>query len=142
MQHCVVLADGGQHRKRHSRMLSPQSIDQRRQILAHVDRAAISAQRAAAAAPSLRVGIVDASYDSMPLILHEVQQQYPELEIHQIEAGVPEQFERLLNLARRVSIFAQLRCEPLYALCPRFHALGVLQPTSAYQSLASNHFTR
>jgi hypothetical protein len=32
----------------------------------------------------------------MPLILHEVQQQYPDLEIHQIEAGVPEQFQRLV----------------------------------------------
>ena len=68
-----------------------------RQILAHVDRAAISAQRAAAELRSLRVGIVDASYDSMPLILQEVQQLYPELEVHQVEAGVPEQFERLLD---------------------------------------------
>ena len=47
--------------------------------------------------PSLRVGVVDASYDSMPLILHEVQQQYPDLEIHQVEAGVPEQFQRLVD---------------------------------------------
>ena len=68
-----------------------------RQILAHVDRAATAAQRAALAAPSLRVGIVDASYDSMPLILQRVQKRYPELEINQVEAGVPEQFERLLD---------------------------------------------
>jgi DNA-binding transcriptional LysR family regulator len=68
-----------------------------RQILAHVDRAAAAAQRAARSTPSLRVGIVDASYDSMPLILHEVQQRYPELEIHQVEAGVPEQFQRLVD---------------------------------------------
>src|SRR5687768_11388403 len=39
-----------------------------RQILAHVDRAAVAAQRAACSTPVLRVGIVDASYDSMPLI--------------------------------------------------------------------------
>jgi len=58
-----------------------------RQILAHVDRAAVAAQRAARSTPSLRVGIVDAGYDSMPLILHEVQQRYPDLEIHQVEAG-------------------------------------------------------
>ena len=29
------------------------------------------------AAAALRVGIIDASYDSMPLILHEVQARYP-----------------------------------------------------------------
>ena len=68
-----------------------------RQILAHVERAAVAAQRAARSTPSLRVGIVDASYDSMPLILHEVQQRYPDLEIHQVEAGVPEQFQRLVD---------------------------------------------
>ncbi|HEY4993848.1 MAG TPA: LysR substrate-binding domain-containing protein [Nakamurella sp.] len=68
-----------------------------RQILAHVDRAAAVAQRAARSTPSLRVGIVDASYDSMPLILQEVQQRYPDMEIHQVEAGVPEQFQRLVD---------------------------------------------
>jgi pimeloyl-ACP methyl ester carboxylesterase len=61
-----------------------------RQILAHLDRAALAAQHAASSAPVLRVGLVDASYDSMPQILREVQEQYPELEIHQVEAGVPE----------------------------------------------------
>jgi len=68
-----------------------------RQILAQVDRAAVAAQHAASSAPSLRVGVVDASYDSMPQILHQVQQQYPELEIHQIEAGVLEQFRLLAD---------------------------------------------
>jgi hypothetical protein len=29
------------------------------------------------AATALRVGIIDASYDPMPLILHEVQARYP-----------------------------------------------------------------
>jgi hypothetical protein len=43
------------------------------------------------------VGIVDASYDSMPLILRGLQQRFPELEIHQVEAGVPEQFQLLLD---------------------------------------------
>ena len=68
-----------------------------RQILAHVDRAAVAAQRAARSTPSLRVGIVDASYDSMPLILHAIQQRFPDLEIHQVEAGVPEQLQRLMD---------------------------------------------
>jgi len=56
-----------------------------------VDRAAAVARRASGAPPSLRVGVVDAGYDSMPLILREVQVRYPDLEIHQVEAGVPEQ---------------------------------------------------
>ncbi len=68
-----------------------------RQILAHVERAAVSAQRAARSTPNLRVGVVDAGYDSMPLILHEVQQQHADLEIHQVEIGVPEQFQRLVD---------------------------------------------
>lgn len=68
-----------------------------RQILAHAERAALAAHRAARSSPILQVGIVDASYDSMPLILHEFEQRFPDLEIHQVEAGVPEQFERLLS---------------------------------------------
>jgi DNA-binding transcriptional LysR family regulator len=66
-------------------------------ILAHINRAAIAAQRAAGSAPVLRVGIVDAGYDSMPQILREVRQQYPDLEIHQVEIGVPEQFKLLAD---------------------------------------------
>jgi DNA-binding transcriptional LysR family regulator len=68
-----------------------------RQILAHIERAAVAAQRAASGGSSLRVGVVDASYDSMPQILQKVQQRYPELEIHQVEAGVPEQFRLLAD---------------------------------------------
>jgi DNA-binding transcriptional LysR family regulator len=44
-----------------------------RQILAHTDRAAAIARSATGAAAALRVGDIDASYDSMPQILHEVQ---------------------------------------------------------------------
>src|SRR6476661_737811 len=68
----VVLLD----RTTHHVQLSPAGavfLIDARQILAHVDRAALAARRAALAVPSLRVGIVDASYDSMPLILHELQ---------------------------------------------------------------------
>jgi DNA-binding transcriptional LysR family regulator len=61
-----------------------------RQILAHVERATVER-------PSLRVGVVDASYDSMSLVLREVQQQYSDLGIHQVEVGVPEQFQRLVD---------------------------------------------
>jgi DNA-binding transcriptional LysR family regulator len=68
-----------------------------RQILAHVDRAAVIARTATGASPKLRVGIIDSSYDSMPLILHEVQARYPGLAIHQVEVGVPEQYQQLID---------------------------------------------
>jgi DNA-binding transcriptional LysR family regulator len=87
-------------RTTHHVQLSPAGaafLIEARQILAHVDRAAVAAQRAARSTPSLRVGIVDASYDSMPLILHAIQQRFPDLEIHQVEAGVPEQLQRLMD---------------------------------------------
>lgn len=66
-----------------------------RQLLAQADRAVAAAQRAGSPAAALWVGIVDASYDSMPQILREVQQEHPSLAIHQVEAGVPEQFALL-----------------------------------------------
>jgi DNA-binding transcriptional LysR family regulator len=107
-----------------------------RQILAHLDRAALAAQRAANSAPSLRVGVVDASYDSMPQILRQVQQRHPELEIHQVETGVPEQF-RLLEDGRldvgigRASLAPPevaselFRLDPLGVLVPEAHPLAV-----------------
>lgn len=68
-----------------------------RQILTHVDRAVVAAQHAAGSAASLRVGVVDASYDSMPHILRHVRNCYPDLEIHEIETGVPQQFQLLID---------------------------------------------
>jgi DNA-binding transcriptional LysR family regulator len=68
-----------------------------RQILAHVDRAAGAARSAARAAATVRVGIVDSSYDSMPQILHKVQAGYPDLVIHQVELSVPEQYQQLVD---------------------------------------------
>jgi DNA-binding transcriptional LysR family regulator len=98
-----------------------------RQILAHVERAAAAAQQAARSTPSLRVGVVDASYDSMSLILHEVQHQYPDLEIHQIEAGVPEQFERLVGGRLDVGIGRASLAPPTVASTLfRLDPLGVL----------------
>jgi DNA-binding transcriptional LysR family regulator len=68
-----------------------------RQILSHVERARVVTQRAASSVPTLRVGIVDASYDSMPQILRQVRELYPSLEVHEIETGVPEQFRMLMD---------------------------------------------
>jgi DNA-binding transcriptional LysR family regulator len=103
-----------------------------RQILVHVERAALVAQRAARAAPTLRVGIVDASYDSMPQILRVVRERYPDLEIHQVEAGVPEQFRQLAqgrldvglgraSLAPREVASELFRLDPLGVLVPESH---------------------
>jgi DNA-binding transcriptional LysR family regulator len=107
-----------------------------RQILAHVERAAAGAQRAARLTPSLRVGVVDASYDSMPLILHEVQQQHADLEIHQVEVGVPEQFQRLVDgrldvglgrasLAPSTVASELFRLDPLGVLVAEGHRLAM-----------------
>jgi DNA-binding transcriptional LysR family regulator len=70
---------------------------QARQILTQIDRAAAAAQWASGLPPKIQVGITDASNDSMPLILNHVRQRYPELEIHEIEVGVPQQLKLLLN---------------------------------------------
>jgi DNA-binding transcriptional LysR family regulator len=100
-----------------------------RQILAHLDRAAAAAQRAASSAPSLRVGVVDASYDSMPQILRQVQEQYPELEVHQVEAGVPEQFRLLADGRLDVGIGrASLAPPEVASELFRLDPLGVLVP--------------
>jgi DNA-binding transcriptional LysR family regulator len=105
-----------------------------RTILAHVDRAALVA-RAATSAPTLRVGTVDASYDSMPQILRAVQARYPDLEIHQVEAGVPEQYRQLVDGRLHIGIGRAslappevaselIRLDPLGVLVPRSHRLA------------------
>jgi DNA-binding transcriptional LysR family regulator len=121
-----------------------------RQILAHIDRAAQIARSAAGSSPSLRVGIIDASYDSMPQILHEVHARYPDLVIHQVEVSVPEQYQQLLDGRLDVGIgraaFAPsgvashlFREDPLGVLVPdghRFTALdGVPVATLAQEPL-------
>jgi DNA-binding transcriptional LysR family regulator len=109
-----------------------------RQIISQVDRAAQVARSAAGSAPRLRVGIIDASYDSMPLILHEVQARYPDLVIHQVEASVPEQYQQLLDGRLDVGIgraaFAPagvasqlFREDPLGVLVPDGHPFTFLE---------------
>jgi DNA-binding transcriptional LysR family regulator len=108
-----------------------------RQILAHVDRAAAIARHTTGASPTLRVGIIDSSYDSMPQILHEVQARYPGLVIHQVEASVPEQYQQLADgrldvgigraaLAPRGIASHLFRHDPLGVLVPRDHRFADL----------------
>ena len=65
-----------------------------RQLLAHAERAAAAARRATAP-PVLRAGLPDACCDSVPRLLQVVQERFPDLEIHQVEASVPEQLRLL-----------------------------------------------
>ncbi len=100
-----------------------------RQILAHVDRAAGMARSVVGAAETLRVGIIDSSYDSMPQILHEVQARYPGLVIHQVEASVPGQYQLLTDGRLDVGIGrAALAPPPIASLLFRQDPLGVLVP--------------
>jgi DNA-binding transcriptional LysR family regulator len=101
-----------------------------RQILARVALAAEVARSAVGAAATLRVGIIDSSYDSMPQILHEVQARYPGLVIHQVEVGVPEQYQQLIDGRLDVGIGRAALAPPQVAsLLFRQDPLGVLVPS-------------
>lgn len=101
-----------------------------REIIEHVDRAAVLAQGLASNPPALRVGVLDEGYDAIRPVLRAVQSRYPELEIHQVQAGVPEQC-RLLADGRldvgvgRLSAAAPTIASELF----RLDQLGVLVPT-------------
>jgi DNA-binding transcriptional LysR family regulator len=68
-----------------------------RRILGQINCAVTSARTATAGCSVVRVAIGDASLDSMPQVLRVVQHKHPRLEIHQIEAGVPEQLRMLVD---------------------------------------------
>jgi DNA-binding transcriptional LysR family regulator len=55
------------------------------------------AQGAALTPPTLRVGVLDEGYDAVRPVLRAVQDRHPELEIHQVTAGVPEQCQLLAD---------------------------------------------
>jgi DNA-binding transcriptional LysR family regulator len=104
-------------------------LTEARQILAHVDRAVGAARSAVGAAATLRVGIIDASYDSMPQILHEVQARHPGLVIHQVEASVPGQYQQLIDGRLDVGIGRAALAPPhIASLLFRQDPLGVLVP--------------
>jgi DNA-binding transcriptional LysR family regulator len=70
-------------------------LSEARLLLAQADRAVLAARRAGGPAAALRAGVVDAGYDSMPRILRDVRLRCPDLAIHEVEAGVPEQLKLL-----------------------------------------------
>ncbi len=112
-----------------------------RQILAHVDRATAIARSATSAARALRVGIIDASYDSMPQILHEVQARYADLVIHQVEASVPEQYQQLIEGRLDVGIGRAALAPPeIASYLFRRDPLGVLVPPGhRFAGVAGHH---
>jgi DNA-binding transcriptional LysR family regulator len=112
-------------------------LPEARHILAWVDRAADMARSAVRLCPVLRVGVLDASYDSMPQILREVQARTPEMVIHQVEATVPTQYRLLadgrldLGIGRAVhaprAVASELlRQDPLGVLVASQHRLAGL----------------
>ncbi|MFD0735968.1 LysR family transcriptional regulator [Planotetraspora mira] len=102
-----------------------------RQILDHVGRAAHAARNTAESPPTLRAGIVDASYDSMPQILRAVQRRHPELTIHQVEAGTPEQYRQLADGRLEIGIGHASQPSPsVVSELIRLDPLGVLVPAT------------
>ncbi|GAA3828926.1 LysR family transcriptional regulator [Sphaerisporangium flaviroseum] len=100
-----------------------------RQILDHVSRAKQVARNAVAATPTLRVGIIDAGYDSMPQILRELQRTRPDITIHQVEAGTPEQYRQLADGRLDIGIgHASQAPQEVTSELIRLDPLGVLVP--------------
>jgi hypothetical protein len=94
-----------------------------------VTTADLVARSAAGAAATLRAGIIDSSYDSMPLILHEVQARYSGLVIHQVEASVPGRYQQLIDGHLDAGIGRAALAPPHIALLlSRQDPLGVLVP--------------
>jgi DNA-binding transcriptional LysR family regulator len=108
-----------------------------RQILDHVSRAKQAARNAVASSPTLRVGIIDAAYDSMPQVLRELQWNHPDFTIHQVEAGTHEQYRQLADGRLDIGIGRAsqappgiaselIRLDPLGVLVPDNHRFAVL----------------
>jgi DNA-binding transcriptional LysR family regulator len=114
-------------------------LPEARELLAHADRAKDTAWRAAHCSPILRVCNVDASYDSMPRIIRAVQERYADLEIHQLEACVPDQYERLVDGRADVGIGRASMAPPEVASeLFRLDPLGVLvAQTHRFASMAA-----
>ncbi|WP_203838002.1 LysR family transcriptional regulator [Winogradskya humida] len=101
-----------------------------RQILDHVERAAVLAQGLAVAAPTLRLGVLDEGYDAIRPVLRAVQARHPEVEVHQVQAGVPEQCRLLADGRLDVGVGRlQGGATGIAAEVFRMDPLGVLVPS-------------
>ncbi len=68
-----------------------------RQILTHVEQASAATRTATAATSIVRVCVGDAGFDSMPKVLRALRDEHPALEIHEVEASVPDQYRLLAD---------------------------------------------
>jgi DNA-binding transcriptional LysR family regulator len=120
------------HRSTHHVELTPAGaafLVEARQIMDHVGRATQAARSAAGSAPTLRAGIIDADYDSMPQILRAVQRRHPGLTIHQVEIGTPDQYQQLADGRLDIGIGrASLTPQGVASELVRLDPLGVLIP--------------
>ncbi|GIF46090.1 DNA-binding transcriptional LysR family regulator [Asanoa ferruginea] len=100
-----------------------------RQIIEHVDRAAGLAQGLTSAPPALRVGLLDEGYEAARPVLRTLRARYPELEVHQVQVGVPEQCRMLADGRLDVGIGRSCAAPPQIASeLFRLDPLGVLVP--------------
>jgi DNA-binding transcriptional LysR family regulator len=100
-----------------------------RQIIEHVDRAAGLAQGLTSAPPALRVGLLDEGYEAARPVLRTLRARCPELEIHQVQVGVPEQCRMLADGRLDVGIGRSCAAPPQIASeLFRLDPLGVLVP--------------
>lgn len=92
----VRLLDRSTHHVDPTRQ-APPSSSRRVRFPTTWDGPAGRAQRRHVLGPPLRVGIIDAGCETMPQILRELQHTHPDVTIHQVEAGTPEQYRQLAD---------------------------------------------
>lgn len=118
-----------------------------RKILAHVERAVAAARDAARPIPTLRIGVTDTGYDAVAQVLHRVRTDRPKLEIHEVQAGVPDQLRMIadghldLGFGRAWTLPADMsaevfRLDRLGVVFPREHRLAV-EPVISVACLAT-----
>jgi DNA-binding transcriptional LysR family regulator len=79
-------------------------LTEARAVLRSVERAVIAAQAASAETEVLRVSVLDASLDSMPQVLRNVQYNHPRLVVHRMEVSVPAQYRMLAERSLDVGV--------------------------------------
>ena len=114
-----------------------------RKILEHVDRAAAIARGAGQRPSILRVGILEEGYEAVRDVVRDLLERCPHLEVHQVEAGVPEQIRLLADGRLDVGIGrASLAPPEVASMLFRLDPLGVLlredwQPASGAVPVAA-----
>jgi DNA-binding transcriptional LysR family regulator len=79
-------------------------LTEARTVLRSVERAVLVAQAASADTQVLRVSVLDASLDSMPQVLRNVQYNHPNVVVHRMEVSVPAQYRMLAERSLDVGV--------------------------------------